>query len=114
MDFEQFSAAAAAYARENGISDYQLYYQADSSDQFSVFAGELDQLASAQVEGVSLCCLVNGKKGTASTELFTAEEIPLLFHRALEAAGFTGDDTPETLVTGGEYQPVSSGDVGCC
>ena len=111
MDFEQFSAAAAAYARENGISDYQLYYQADSSDQFSVFAGELDQLASAQVEGVSLCCLVNGKKGTASTELFTAEEIPILFHRALEAAGFTGDDTPETLVTGGEYQPVSSRNV---
>ena len=49
MDFAQFSAAAAEYARENGISDYQLYYQADSSDQFSAFGEEIDRMSSAQV-----------------------------------------------------------------
>ncbi len=106
MDFAQFSAAAAEYARENGISDYQLYYQADSSDQFSAFGEEIDRMSSAQVEGVSLCCLVNGKMGVASTEAFTEEEIPALFSRAIEAAGFSGDNTQETLYTGGEYQPI--------
>lgn len=104
MDFAQFSAAAAAYAHENGISDYQLYYQADSSDQFSVFSGEIDRMSSAQVEGVSLCCIVNGKKGIASTEAFTEEEIPVLFQHAMEAAEFSGDETQETLYTGGDYQ----------
>lgn len=106
MDFAQFSAAAAAYAHENGISDYQLYYQADSSDQFSAFAGELERLSGREVEGVSLSCIVNGKMGTATTEAFTEEEIPGLFARAIEAAGFSEKENEETLYTGGNYQAI--------
>lgn len=54
MDFLTFSKKAAAYAAEQNISDYELYYQADNTSQVSVLGETVDRLASSSVEGVSL------------------------------------------------------------
>ncbi len=94
MDFSQFSALATQYAKENGIKDYELYYQTDSSDQLGAFSGEIDRMSGASVEGVSVTCFVDGRGGSASTENLTEEEIPALFARAAEAAKFGAPGCP--------------------
>lgn len=108
MNFAQFSAAAAEYAKAQHITDYELYYQANSSDQLGFFGGEVDRFSSSSVEGVCLRCLIDGKVGTASTESFTEEEIPALFASAMESARYSGSEEKQSFYTGGEYQPVAA------
>ncbi len=106
MTFAQFSTAAAEYAKAQNITDYELYYQANSSDQLSVFGGEVDSFSSSSVEGVCLRCLADGKIGTASTESFEEEEIPALFASAIESAAHIDSAEKQSIYAGGEYEKL--------
>ena len=106
MDFLTFSKKAAAYAAEQNISDYELYYQADNTSQVSVLGETVDRLASSSVEGVSLRVIVNGRTGVSSTEAFTGEEIPELFKRALEAAEVAEEGVQQDIYAGGSYREL--------
>ena len=106
MDFLTFSKKAAAYAAEQNISDYELYYQADNTSQVSVLGETVDRLASSSVEGVSLRVIVNGRTGVSSTESFTEEEIPDLFKRALEAAEIAEEGVQQDIYAGGSYREL--------
>ncbi len=106
MNFAQFSAAAAEYAKAQNITDYELYYQSNSSDQLGVFGGEVDRFSSKTIEGVCLRCLIDGKMGTASTESFTEEEIPVLFSSAIESASYADSTEKQSIYAGGEYQQI--------
>ena len=106
MDFLTFSKKAAAYAAEQHISDYELYYQADKTSQVSVLGETVDRLASSSVEGVSLRVIVNGRTGVSSTESFTGEEIPELFKRALEAAEVAEEGVQQDIYAGGSYREL--------
>ncbi len=106
MDFLTFSKKAAEYAAAQNITDYELYYQADSASQISVLGENVDKLTSSSVEGVSLRCIVGGKTGNASTENFTEEEIPDLFKRALQAAEIAEEGEQQDIYAGGSYQQL--------
>ena len=106
MDYTIFEQAVARAAEAMGITEYELYYQKDSSDEVSVFEGQIEKFGSSVSEGVCFRCICDGKTGLASTELFSEEEAMNLVSNAKAGALAVDEVTGDSLHKGGEYQVV--------
>ena len=112
MTFELFQEQVAAAAKECGLTSYELYYTASDSRSVSTLGGEVDGFSSDVEQGASFRCIVDGKMGYASTELFTEEEAKRIVAKAVENAG-TIESENEVFIFAGSpsYREVEAKEV---
>lgn len=107
MDFQSFKKAVIAKAEALGITEYELYYQAEESISVSAFQHEMNQFTASTEGGVCFRCIYNGKMGYASTESLSTEEAEAVVERARENASVLEAEEPVFLCEGGkEYAPL--------
>ncbi len=100
MTFELFQEQVTAAAKDCGLTSYELYYTASDSKSVSALGGEIDGFSSDGEQGASFRCIVNGKMGYASTELFTAEEAKRIVAKAVENASTIESDNEVFIFAG--------------
>lgn len=102
MHFNEFKQIVIANAREMGLSDYELYYQAAESTSVSAFQHELNQFTSATEGGVCFRCIVNGKMGYASTEELSEAQAAAIVRKAADNATVLESEEQVFLGEGGK------------
>ena len=107
MDFSAFKQAVISTAKEQGITEYELYYKAAESTTVSTFKNELNQFTSAIDGGVCFRCIVDGKMGYASTEALSDEQAASIVSRAADNVRTLESEDPVFLGEGGQfYEPL--------
>ena len=102
MNFNEFKEAVIAACEKQGITDYELYYQAGESTSVRVFQHEVNQFTSSTEGGVCFRCLVGGKMGYASTENMDPDQAAALVAKAADNAATLESTDPEFLGEGGQ------------
>lgn len=106
MNFENFQKIVTDIAKTKNLTAFELYYSYSTSQSYNAFSGEIDTVDLSNGEGVCFRCLVNGKIGYSSTELFTEDEAHRLVDDAIEAAKTIESDDEEFIFEGAkEYEP---------
>lgn len=107
MKYNAFKEAVVAAARERGIAEYELYYNAGEEVSVGVFKHEINEFSSYADGGVCFRCIVDGKMGYASTEELSEEQAASLVARAVDNAGTLETEEREYLAPGGlEYESL--------
>lgn len=107
MDFNTFKEAVIAAAKEQGITEYELYYRVSESTSVETFKHEIKEFSSGLDGGVCFRCIVGGKMGYASTEELSEKQAVNIVSRAAENAGILETDDKAFLSKGGEeYEPL--------
>ena len=86
MDFNAFKELVIAACQEQGIAEYELYYQAGSSLSVDTFQHSINEFSSSYTGGICFRCIVNGKMGYASTEDLSAQQAKALVCSAVDNA----------------------------
>ncbi len=117
MNFDAIKNALVEELSALGISEYEIYYMANSDTSVETLNKEISSFTSGERGGLCLRIVYDGKLGYASTELMDTEEMRELADRALENAKhvdkpdkvgiFAGSDSyEETRVP--KYSPLSA------
>ena len=107
MDFNNFKEAVIAAAKEQGITEYEIYYRVSESTNVETFKHEIKEFSSSLDGGVCFRCIVDGKMGYASTEELSAEQAVSVVRRAAENAKILETEDKVFLGKSGEtYEPL--------
>ena len=110
-----FEAVKAA-----GLTEYEIYYMSSSSLSAEALKDSLSGFSCGQGGGISLRCMVDGKMGYASTELFTESELTDLVRRACDNARYIEKEDTAPIFAGSEnyatldlpeFTPLSAADA---
>ena len=74
MNYQEFKDLVFVEAKNQGLTEYELYYEQSASTEVGAFGGEINAFTSSDDAGACLRCVCGGHIGYASTSLFTAEE----------------------------------------
>ena len=102
MTYQEFKQAVIAEAKAQGLTDYEIYYQADESTSVSTFRHEINEFTGSVEGGLCFRCIAGGRMGYASTEALTAGEAKRIVAVAMENALSLEADDPVFLVEGGQ------------
>ena len=86
MDFNAFKELVIAACQEQGVTEYELYYQAGSSLSVDTFQHSINEFSSSYTGGICFRCIVNGRMGYASTEDLSAQQAKALVCSAVDNA----------------------------
>lgn len=95
MNFDVLKNALVTALREEGLTEYEIYYMSDESTSVQTLNKEVNSFSSATSGGLCLRVAVDGKMGYASTELMTESEMKELALRAKANAYAT--EKPDTV-----------------
>lgn len=109
MTYTEFKEVVAAAAKKAGLQDYELYCVEDEAVTISAYQMEVESFSNTIDSGVCFRCIVNGRMGYASTELFDEEQAEELVRRAVENAKTIENSDPVFLHGAGDtYKEVPS------
>lgn len=114
MNQEQFIKDLLAAAQESGIAEAEVYFQQADALKVFVNKGEIEDYAVNTSCGLSLRGLVDGKMGTAYTEILDKDAITLLVKGVLTSAALINDVDEQFIFAGSPaYAAVdTTGDPG--
>lgn len=101
MNYQEFKDLVFAEAKNQNLTEYELYYEQSASTEVGAFGGEINGFSSSDEAGACLRCVCGGHIGYASTSLFTAEEAVSLVERAMENASSMEKEEPVLFCPGG-------------
>ena len=108
MNFNEFKQLVIAECASQGITEYELYYQAGSNTSVDTFQHQINEFSSALAGGVCFRCIVNGKMGYASTEDLSAQQAKAVVQKAADNATVLEAEEAVFLGEGGqEYEPLA-------
>lgn len=108
MNYQEFKELVFVEAKNQGLTEYELYYEQSASTEVGAFGGEINAFSSSDDAGACLRCVCGGHIGYASTSLFTAEEALSLVARAMENASSMEKEEPVLFCPGGlTYKEIS-------
>lgn len=108
MNFENLKKHLFDAANAAGLEEYEIFYTSDSSVSAETLKDEISAFAYGVSGGVCFRCVVDGKIGAASSELFTEDEMKALVLRAVSNAKNTECDDPATIFAGSDkYESTS-------
>ena len=100
MNFDAVKNSLIAKAKSAGLEEYEIYFMESGGTSAETLKGEISSFSSEVSGGISFRCIVNGKMGSASTELLTDDEMGELVARAIEnAKNIESDD--KAVIYGG-------------
>ena len=107
MNFNEFKELVAAACQAQGITEYELYYQAGSELSVDTFQHSINEFSASQSGGVCFRCIVGGKMGYASTEDLSKEQAAAIVFKAADSAALLESEEQVFLGEGGqEYEAV--------
>lgn len=108
MTYTEFKEAVTAAAKKAGLQDYELYGVEEESVELSAFQMEVESFSNSVSGGVCFRCIVDGKMGYASTELFDEEQAEEIVRRAAENARTIETTDPVFIHSAGDdYQEAA-------
>lgn len=108
MKYNEFKEIVKENARKHKIDEYELYYSRGASSTYSAYKGAIDTISCSDGDGVCFRCMVNGRMGYASTELFSVEEAERIVNDARRCAEILeGDDKEFLFDASAEYPDIS-------
>lgn len=102
MNIDKIKKCLFDAASEAGIEEYEIFYTADSSISAETLRDEVSAFSYGVCAGISFRCIVDGRIGMASSELFTEEEMKNLVFRAISNAKNIESDDPAIIFKGSE------------
>lgn len=105
MKYNDFKLCVKNSVEKYGIKEYELYYSRGASTSFSAYKGEIDKTSSSDGDGACFRCIVNGRMGYASTELFSEEEAERIVSDAKKCAEILETEDKEILFEGSNEYP---------
>ncbi len=109
MKFDDVKEYLIAEADRMGLSEYEVYYMESSDISTETLKDEISSFSFGTRGGVCFRCIVDGHMGSASTELFTEEEMKELPARAVEnAKSIEGDDKAILFEGSDKYAELTS------
>lgn len=107
MTFNEFKELVIAECAAQGVTEYELYYQAGSSTSVDTFQHSINEFTSSYSGGLCFRCIVNGKMGYASTEALSAEQAKAVVAKAVDSASVLESEEAVFLGEGGQtYEPL--------
>ena len=73
MDFCKAKEILIAQAQSLGVKDYEIYFTDAETLGAETLKDEISSFTSGSGAGISFRCVIDGKSGTAATELFDIE-----------------------------------------
>lgn len=108
MNFDSVKNDLIQEAERVGLTEYEVYFMESSDMSAETLKNEISSFSSGVSGGVSFRCIVNGRMGSASTELLTTEEMRDLVQRAVAGAGYVENEDEAILYAGAkQYDEVS-------
>lgn len=108
MDFNSVKKYLFDAAKEMGISEYEVYFMESDGVSAETLKDEVSAFSSTVSGGICFRCIVDGKMGTASTELLEAQEMRELVKRAVMNAKYIESDDKAIIFKGSpEYKKLS-------
>ena len=95
MNFDVLKNTLVAALKEEGLTEYEIYYMSDESTSVQTLNKEVNSFSSATSGGLCLRVAIDGKMGYASTEFMTEGEMKELVLRAKANAYAT--EKPDTV-----------------
>ena len=107
MNFNEFKELVVAACQAQGITEYELYYQAGSSLSVDTFQHSINEFSASQSGGVCFRCIVGGKMGYASTEDLSPAQAAQIVAKAADSASLLESEEQVFLGEGGQtYEPL--------
>lgn len=100
MKFDDVKEFLIAEADRKGLEGYEVYYMESSDMSAETLKDEISSFSSGVRGGVCFRCIVDGRMGYASSELFEEEEMRALVARAVENAKNIENDDKAILFGG--------------
>ena len=108
MDFNSIKEYLFDAARSAGLDEYEVYFMESDGISAETLKDEISSFSSTVSGGICFRCIVDGKIGNASTELFTKEEMAELVERAKNNARYIENDDKAVIFKGSrEYAKIS-------
>ena len=108
MDFNSVKEYLFDAAKNAGLDEYEVYFMESDGISAETLKDEISSFSSTVSGGIGFRCIVNGKIGIASTELFTKEEMAELVERARNNAKYIENDDKAIIFEGSsEYAKIS-------
>ena len=108
MDFNSIKEYLFDAARNAGLDEYEVYFMESDGISAETLRDEISSFSSTVSGGICFRCIVDGKIGNASTELFTKEEMAELVERAKNNARYIENDDKAVIFKGSrEYAKIS-------
>ncbi|MBO7310828.1 MAG: hypothetical protein J6U86_05485, partial [Clostridia bacterium] len=102
MNFEQIKDILVEQAKAEGLEEYEIYFSNSNSVSAETLENEISSFSGGASAGVSFRCVVDGRIGNASTELFEENELVTLVSRAKSNAMVIESDNPAIIFGGSE------------
>ncbi len=108
MNFDVLKNTLVSALKDEGLTEYEIYYMSDESTSVATLNKEVNSFSSSTGGGLCLRVLVDGKMGYASTELMTEAEMRELALRAKANAKATEKPDTVGIFAGSEsYEPLA-------
>ena len=102
MKFDDVKNILIEEADRLGLENYEVYYMESTSISAATLKDEISSFSSGVQGGVCFRCIVDGHMGSASGELFEADEMKALVARAIENAKNIESDDKAILFSGSD------------
>lgn len=102
MDFNSIKKYLFEAAKAMGLEEYEIYFMESSGTSAETLKDEVSSFSSSVSGGICFRCIVNGRIGSASTELFTSEEMTALVERSVNNAKYIENDDKAIIFKGSE------------
>lgn len=102
MNFDAVKNKLVQEAKAAGLDKYEIYFMESEGISAETLKGEISSFASQTSGGICFRCITDGHFGSASTELFTEEEMKALVQRAVENARIIENEDAAVIYSGDE------------
>jgi PmbA protein len=100
IEFREFKDKLFKAAKEEGFTDYELYYASRESFKVNVYKKEIDSYSVNVTKGLGFRGIYNGRMGYAYTEILDEEAINMLVKNAKTNATIIENDDVEVIYPG--------------
>ena len=108
MDFYSVKNYLFEAAEAAGLEEYEVYFMESAGVSAETLKDEISSFSSAVSGGICFRCIVDGRMGSASSELFEADEMSALVKRAINNAKYIENDDKAIIFEGSKnYAQVS-------
>lgn len=108
MDFYSVKNYLFEAAEAAGLKEYEVYFMESSGVSAETLKDEISSFSSAVSGGICFRCIVDGRMGSASSELLEADEMSELVKRAINNAKYIENDDKAIIFKGSKSYAKAS------
>ncbi len=109
MNFENIKNCVFEAAKEAGIEEYEIFYTSDTSISAETLKDEISSFTYGVSGGICFRCVIDGKMGSAATELLEEGELRAIVKRAASNAKNIESEDPAIIFKGSErYEKLTA------